>query len=102
MALLNRVAHERTKRALRGTRRHLRVAAGKARGGSPPAASDLAVLLDRALADLDAVERQLEDLWGAANEVADANRKEGNRRVLAGLALGALAGGTATALWLAS
>ena len=29
MALLNRVVHERTKRALRGTRRHLRVAAGK-------------------------------------------------------------------------
>ena len=102
MALLNRVAHERTKRALRGARWHLRAAAGQARGGTSPAAPDLAALLDRALADLDAVERQLEDLWGAANEVADANRKEGNRRVLAGLALGALAGGTATAMWLTS
>ena len=102
MALLNRVAHERTKRALRGTRRHLRVAAGQARGGTPPAAPDLAVLLDRALADLDAVERQLEDLWGAANEVVDANRTEGDRRALAGFALGVLAGGTATAMWLTS
>jgi hypothetical protein len=102
MALLNWVAHERTKRALRGARRHLRVAAGQARGGIPPSAPDLAFLLDRALADLDTVERQLEDLWGATNEVVDANRKEGNRRALACLALGALAGGIATAVWLTS
>jgi hypothetical protein len=102
MARLNRMAHERTKRARRGARRHLRAAAGRARGGSAPSAPDLAVLLDRTLADLDTVERQLEDLRGPTNEVVDANRKEGDRRALACLALGALAGGTATAVWLAS
>ena len=102
MALLNRVAHERTKRALRGVRRCLREAAGKARGGRPPPAPDLAALLDGALADLDTVEQQVEDLWCAANEVVDANRKERNRRALACLALGALAGWIATNLWLTS